>query len=506
MWILNYTTNSVRNPTDPMHDKPKSPRIPMSLLLKHMLVMGMLSLLVIPQLVSGGTSGTAAITGNVLQFPQAGFTADVTRGPASLTVQFTDLSVNDPVSWSWDFGDGTNSTLQNPTHTYTAGIYTVTLTVSNAAGSSTILSTSYIAALAPAGSPQSLSAAGTGGGGGRSTTLQLAGASPDTQVQMPGQSSPGGVQLLAPTQTGPVSRTIDLSPYSQYFYTDSSCRQYAIIDRAEAERSGATLSVSDKTVSFLRPDYTLNITAGTINETAGMIRADGIQSILLTALPLDATTESAGLVTSSFATDLASVQPDAKLTTTIGDPANSPADKTFRHAVADEGDAIQGIAYTMAVQKSNMTATSCRYPYSIGSYTLNVLKTDIPATYSATISMSVPAAWVTAHGGTGSIVIGRIADDQTSTFLKTTYVGYDQNGNMEFVAASPDGLSVFGLIATTGSLQNPPISTIPGIMHSTGGGWGIAILLILIVVLLLGYDLWRRRRTPPEKSGRPGKP
>jgi PGF-pre-PGF domain-containing protein len=64
-------------------------------------------------------------------FPIANFSADPTSGNSPLTVQFTDLSENE-ASISWDFGDGTNSTEQNPGHTYsTAGNYTVNLTVSN---------------------------------------------------------------------------------------------------------------------------------------------------------------------------------------------------------------------------------------------------------------------------------------------------------------------------------------------------------------------------------------
>lgn len=43
------------------------------------------------------------------------------------TVQFTDASPN-ATSWSWDFGDGNTSSVQNPLHTYAAdGVYTVTL-------------------------------------------------------------------------------------------------------------------------------------------------------------------------------------------------------------------------------------------------------------------------------------------------------------------------------------------------------------------------------------------
>ena len=48
-------------------------------------------------------------------------------------IAFTDLSTGSPNSWSWDFGDGSSSTGQNPTHLYEkAGSYNVTMTVWNA--------------------------------------------------------------------------------------------------------------------------------------------------------------------------------------------------------------------------------------------------------------------------------------------------------------------------------------------------------------------------------------
>ena len=68
-------------------------------------------------------------------YPVAGFTADETS-TEEMTVQFTDASSGSPLYWHWDFGDGTTSTEQNPSHAYTApGTYIVTLTVADLVGS-----------------------------------------------------------------------------------------------------------------------------------------------------------------------------------------------------------------------------------------------------------------------------------------------------------------------------------------------------------------------------------
>lgn len=79
--------------------------------------------------------------------PVANFTANTTSGYAPLTVQFTDLSTEEPTSWSWDFeNDGTlDSTVQNPVFTYaTPGLYTVKLTATNSKGSDSEVRTNYI--------------------------------------------------------------------------------------------------------------------------------------------------------------------------------------------------------------------------------------------------------------------------------------------------------------------------------------------------------------------------
>jgi PKD repeat protein len=72
------------------------------------------------------------------------------EGPAPLNVTFRDLSAGSPGSWSWDFGDGSQSGEQNPVHTYrTPGSYTVSLSVNRGGQSDTIIRKNAIIAAPP---------------------------------------------------------------------------------------------------------------------------------------------------------------------------------------------------------------------------------------------------------------------------------------------------------------------------------------------------------------------
>ena len=82
-----------------------------------------------------------------LPVPVADFTATPTTVYAGETVNFTDLSTNNPTSWNWSFSGGTptSSTTQNPQIVYNSpGTYNVSLTVSNAFGTDTKTKTDYI--------------------------------------------------------------------------------------------------------------------------------------------------------------------------------------------------------------------------------------------------------------------------------------------------------------------------------------------------------------------------
>ena len=78
----------------------------------------------------------------------ANFSANITL-VSPLTVQFTDSSTNSPTAWRGDFGDGNSSTQRHPSNSYGGpGLYSVTLTATNAYGSNSTIKTHYISATA----------------------------------------------------------------------------------------------------------------------------------------------------------------------------------------------------------------------------------------------------------------------------------------------------------------------------------------------------------------------
>ncbi len=81
----------------------------------------------------GNCADTSTVTVFVRPSPQAVFSsANVCDGNA---VNFNDMSLHNSLNiqnWSWDLGDGTNTGVQNPSHTYAGhGIYSVELIVEN---------------------------------------------------------------------------------------------------------------------------------------------------------------------------------------------------------------------------------------------------------------------------------------------------------------------------------------------------------------------------------------
>jgi len=92
------------------------------------------------QLFTGGFTGADRMPflpikiGPLAAPPVANFTF---MDQGSGLVDFTDASSNNPSGWAWDFGDGQNSTVQNPQNQYMSNSsYNVCLTATNSAGNS----------------------------------------------------------------------------------------------------------------------------------------------------------------------------------------------------------------------------------------------------------------------------------------------------------------------------------------------------------------------------------
>lgn len=98
----------------------------------------------------GGTDDGSAITTFTqcsVNPPVAQFSVSTQTVCVGNAISYTDQSTNTPISWNWTFAGGTPSvsTTQNPNVVYnTPGVYSVTLTVTNAFGSDTEVMTNSI--------------------------------------------------------------------------------------------------------------------------------------------------------------------------------------------------------------------------------------------------------------------------------------------------------------------------------------------------------------------------
>lgn len=110
------------------------------------------------KLVIAATHGRGLFSSDIFTTPTALFTADNQVAYRNSTINFTSTSYK-ATSWSWDFGDGQTSTLENPSHAYAAaGRYNVTLSINS--GASTLVKSSYIHILPNRGTPYALTDGG----------------------------------------------------------------------------------------------------------------------------------------------------------------------------------------------------------------------------------------------------------------------------------------------------------------------------------------------------------
>ncbi|NPD45281.1 MULTISPECIES: PKD domain-containing protein [unclassified Lentimicrobium] len=91
--------------------------------------------------IDGGSQGLNII--NVIQETEPGTGKSIPDYPTKIEQETK--AIQGITSWSWDFGDGQTSTLQNPSHTFTNnGEFTVSLTVSDGVGMHTETKSNYV--------------------------------------------------------------------------------------------------------------------------------------------------------------------------------------------------------------------------------------------------------------------------------------------------------------------------------------------------------------------------
>jgi len=95
---------------------------------------------------TSGFSGAISATAVVNPIPSANFAAtNICVGNATSFTDASSVSSGTIATWSWNFGDGSSSSQQNPSHTYsTAGTYSVTLTITTVSGCTNTVTNSVI--------------------------------------------------------------------------------------------------------------------------------------------------------------------------------------------------------------------------------------------------------------------------------------------------------------------------------------------------------------------------
>jgi PKD repeat protein len=436
------------------------------------MIMGVLLSLIV-QAAAVTDRDSITITGVILPHtvPDANFTANVTSGTAPLAVQFSDTSRNSPISWLWDFGDGSTSIEQNPVHTYPSGVFNVSLTVTYTTGSSQMVKLNYIHVSSPPADGGSGSGNPSEPGTGLQSGLTL------------------GQDLFAPVQENlVVSQSMDLSLAGYSTVTSENGQMTLNIDLEKAEEVGAMVTVQGHTVTITQPGFTVEVVAKQVTEETKSIVGLEVQSITLTTTPQEAVVPGVGPVSVSLEAGLSSLPDGATITTAISEPVNPYVLNAFEVAITNEGKEIQAVAYT-----------------------LTVVKTNIGTTLPATITMTCPPAWIINNGGKEAVSIVRIGDDGKTQVLETRFAGTDLTGNMVFEAKSPAGLSLFGLLtakATAVQQAENPNSTAAGVSRpaiSTNVGmvsWLMALIqqnpiiiifVVAFVVLGVYYGWWRKR-------------
>ncbi|MBL7929013.1 MAG: PKD domain-containing protein [Bacteroidia bacterium] len=205
--------------------------------------------------------------------PTANFTGSPTTLCAGASVTFTDLSTGSPTSWNWSFPGGTplTSIAQNPVVTYnTPGVYSVTLTVTNASGSASFTRTNYITVnvcSAPtanfAGNPLLVCAGQT------VSFVDLSTQSPTSwSWTFPG-GTPGTSTAQNPVITYNTPGVYNVTLTATNGFGNNTHTKTNYVNVVTCPPVGSGLIVNDGGYIFIQPGVTVTVQGGVINQDNG---------------------------------------------------------------------------------------------------------------------------------------------------------------------------------------------------------------------------------------------
>jgi len=435
------------------------------------------------------TNGTIVISSGG-PVPHAHFTASPTSGTVPLTVQFTDTSdMISPLSWNWNFGDGswfntTDIAFRNPVHTYNhIGLFTISLTITNASGSNTV-SYPYLISVTNPGS--------NGGGGGGSddsgNPVVTATATPAITTAAPATVAPTATSANNNDLVHPmvVTGVYHIGFPGLTFNADG--KNTLILDLNAAHAAGAVVtSYFDRIEVYQHnsPGVLITFWGDQFNTTSQTITGT-VSHAEFTTDPLNATFP-LGTVSGSVHAALPALIQPGLLTKTLTSPVNAATTSRFSDITAGSSLNMNAVAYTLTVKKENLT------------------------TGAANVTLTVPASWVNINGGKDAVYVPRIGDDGKEELLSTSYTGTGPTGTLIFRGDSPHGTSLFGLLtaeATAAKQEEHPNVTInalskPAMVTNVGMfEWlfqtlsANPLLILVVIAVLVGtlyFGWWKRR-------------
>jgi beta propeller repeat protein len=405
--------------------------------------------------------------------PVADFTADPPEGGPGTTVRFSDTSsapAGNPVTrYSWDFGDGESSVLQNPGHLFSnGGLYPVRLTVSNplcrnmtppadrynitigwpvarftATPSSGLVPLTVVFTDQSTGSPTRWNwSFGDGSYSAlRSPTHRYAAGGTFT-VNLTVMNAFGTGSYESPVRALVGARETADTDIGGITILDVNGQQYLVYNKTLLPdwTFGSDTSILEFTCPAGHGFGNITFSAPGTNGFTDFPANDTIQGYISGVC-----FESPDIVPADFSEEIGSASSVRYRYCLPSYPLNARLTvQMYEGVLASDETLFELIARRSGYANSNGAA-----------YTVVVSRDNFPAGGSAHWRMSVNSSWVFARDpdGHNQTFIERIADDRlTGEVLSTRFADHDPGTGLDyFEADSPHGLSTFGLSSLSGS-------------------------------------------------------